>query len=99
MLAEMFYELLEKIWEEEEIPSEWKEGLLIKIPKKGDFGLGSNHRGTTLLSFPGKVRNRVILESLRGPDLSPAGSESWFQTTRVMYRPDHNTANYSGTVN
>lgn len=27
--------LFAKIWEEEQIPSEWKEGLLIKIPKKG----------------------------------------------------------------
>ena len=39
MLAEMLYGLFEKIWEEEEIPSEWKEGLLIEIPKKGDLGL------------------------------------------------------------
>ena len=39
MLAEMLYGLFDKIWEEEEIPLEWKEGLLIKIPKKGDLGL------------------------------------------------------------
>ena len=39
MLAEMLYVLFDKIWEEEEIPLEWKEGLLIKIPKKGDLGL------------------------------------------------------------
>lgn len=57
MLAEMLYGSFEKIWEEEEIPSEWKEGLLIKIPKKGDLGLRSNYRGITLLSVPGKVLN------------------------------------------
>ena len=38
-LAEMLYGLFDKIWEEEEIPLEWKGGLLIKIPKKGDLGL------------------------------------------------------------
>ena len=67
MLAEILYGLLEKIWEEEEIPLEWKEGLLIKIPKKGDLGLCSNYRGITLLSVPGKVLNRIILERLKGP--------------------------------
>jgi hypothetical protein len=26
--------LLEKIWNEEEVPKEWREGLIVKIPKK-----------------------------------------------------------------
>ena len=30
----MLYPLLEKIWKEEKILEEWKEGLIIKIPKK-----------------------------------------------------------------
>ena len=66
MLAEMLYRLFEKIWEEE-IPSEWKEGLLMKIPKKGDLGLCSNYRGITVPSMPGKVLNTVIMERLKGP--------------------------------
>jgi len=36
--AEMLYPLLEKIWKEEKIPENW-EGLIIKIPKKGDIKL------------------------------------------------------------
>ena len=67
ILAEMLYGLFDKIWEEEEIPLEWKEGLLIKIPKKGDLGLCSNYRRITLLSVSGKVLNRIILERLKGP--------------------------------
>ena len=35
--------------------------------KKGDLGLCSNYRGITLLSVPGKVLNRIILERLKGP--------------------------------
>ena len=35
--AEMLYPLLEKIWKEEKIPVDWEEGLIIKIPKKGDL--------------------------------------------------------------
>ena len=83
MLAEMLYGLFEKIWEEEEIPSEWKEGLLIKIPKKGDLGLCSNYRGITLLSVPGKVLHRVILERLKGPvDLSLRDQQAGFRRGR-----------------
>ena len=62
LLAEMFYGLFEKIWEEEEMPSESKEGLLIKIPKKGNLGLCSTYREITLLSVPGKVLNSDSLD-------------------------------------
>ncbi|XP_071123848.1 uncharacterized protein [Mytilus edulis] len=35
------YKLLNKIWQEEKIPTEWLKGLLVKLPKKGDLGLYS----------------------------------------------------------
>ena len=63
--TEILYGLFEKIWEEEVIPEEWKEGHLIKIQKKGDLSNCANYRGITLLSVPGKVFNRVILERLK----------------------------------
>ena len=64
--VEMLYTLFEEIWEKEEIPAEWKEGYLIKIPKKGDLSGCDNFRGITLLSVPGKVLNRIILERMKG---------------------------------
>ncbi|KAH3825197.1 hypothetical protein DPMN_127070 [Dreissena polymorpha] len=33
--VDLLHPLFSKIWEEEEIPTEWKEGYLIKLPKKG----------------------------------------------------------------
>ncbi|VDO53768.1 unnamed protein product [Schistosoma margrebowiei] len=30
--------LFKKIWEEEQVPMDWKEGHLVKIPKTGDLG-------------------------------------------------------------
>ena len=63
--VEMLYSLFEEIWEKEEIPAEWKEGYLIKIPKKGDLSRCDNFRGITLLSVPGKVLNRIILERMK----------------------------------
>uniref|UniRef100_A0AAV2JSU2 Reverse transcriptase domain-containing protein n=1 Tax=Knipowitschia caucasica TaxID=637954 RepID=A0AAV2JSU2_KNICA len=63
--VELFYPLFIKIWEEEEIPAEWKEGYLIKLPKKGDLSSCSNYRGITLLSIPGKVFNRILLNRMK----------------------------------
>ena len=64
--VEMLYSLFEEIWEKEEIPAEWKEGYLIKIPKKGDLSRCDNYRGITLLSVPGKILNRINLERMKG---------------------------------
>ncbi|XP_019625431.1 PREDICTED: uncharacterized protein LOC109470794 [Branchiostoma belcheri] len=61
----MLQSLFNKIWEEERVPVEWKEGILIKPPKKGDMGDCSNYRGIMLLSVPGKVLNRVLLERMK----------------------------------
>ena len=61
----MLYSLFRKIWEREEIPAEWKEGILIKLPKKGDLTDCSNYRGIMLLSVPGKVLNRILLERIK----------------------------------
>ena len=44
----LLYPLINKIWEEEQVPSEWKEGYLIKLPKKDDLSSCSNYRGITL---------------------------------------------------
>ncbi|PVD36199.1 hypothetical protein C0Q70_03174 [Pomacea canaliculata] len=35
--VEMLHPLLQKIWEQEQIPADWKLGYLVKLPKKGDF--------------------------------------------------------------
>ena len=61
----MFYPLFCKIWQEEEIPTEWKEGYLIKLTKKGDLSNCANYRGITLLSVPGKVFSRILLNRMK----------------------------------
>lgn len=53
------FNLLKKICEEESIPEEWKEGMLIKLPQKGATREYSNYRGVMILSVPGKVLNRI----------------------------------------
>jgi len=63
--VEMLYPLVEKIWKEEKIPEEWDEGLIIKIPKKGDQANCNNWRGVTLLSTPSKIPTRIILNRIQ----------------------------------
>jgi hypothetical protein len=50
----MLLPLLEKIWNEEKVPKEWREGLLVKISKKGDITNCNTWRGIALLSTPRK---------------------------------------------
>ena len=63
--VDILHTLFTKIWNEEDIPGDWKKGILIKLPKKGDLGNCNNYRGITLLSIPGKVFNRIILHKLK----------------------------------
>ena len=63
--VQMLYSLSSKIWEKEEVPAQWKEGIIIKLPKKGDLRDCSNYRGIMLLSTPGKVLNRILLERMK----------------------------------
>ena len=81
--VEMLYPLFMKIWEEEQVPSEWKEGYLIKIPKKGDLSSCSNYRGITLLSIPSKVFNRVLLNRIKNAvDPMLRDQQAGFRTNR-----------------
>lgn len=63
--VETLYPLFQSIWKEEDIPLDWKEGYLVKLPKKGDLSQCSNYRGITLLSTPGKVFNRILLNRMK----------------------------------
>ncbi|XP_052236121.1 uncharacterized protein LOC127847929 [Dreissena polymorpha] len=61
----LLHPLFSKIWEETENPSEWKEGYLIKLRKKGDLSSCSNYREISLLSIPGKLFNRILLNRMK----------------------------------
>ena len=54
---------------------------MIKLPKKGDLRDCSNYRGIMLLSVPGKVLNRVILDR-SGP--SAKGSPGWISQKQIL---------------
>ena len=106
--VQMVYSLFSKIWEKEEVPAQWKEGI-IRLPKKkekkkkekkGDLRDCSNYRGIILLSTPGKVHNRILLEiedegGCRPQALRPAGR---LLVEQILCRPDRQLAHHRGTV-
>ena len=63
--TEIIHLLLTKIWENEQIPEEWKKGYLVKLSEKGDLSSCNDWRGIMLLSIPSKILTRIILERLK----------------------------------
>ncbi|WP_353806146.1 hypothetical protein, partial [Acinetobacter baumannii] len=63
--AHMVLPSRQKIWKERVVPSDWKKGHIVKIPKKGDLGLGKYWRGIMLLSVRSKVLTRISLDRLK----------------------------------
>ena len=64
LAATILTPLFIKIWEQEEIPSDWSRGVIIKIPKKGSLSDCDNRRGITLLSVPSKNFCKVIIHRI-----------------------------------
>ena len=64
-LMEHLHKLFCTIWEQETVPQDFRDGLVVHINKrKGDWAVCDNHRGISLLSTAGKVLARVLLNRL-----------------------------------
>jgi hypothetical protein len=46
--ADILLPLFQDIWQKEKFPKEWKEGIIVKVLKKGDLSHCRNWRGVTL---------------------------------------------------
>lgn len=79
----MLHHLMKTIWEEENVPSDWRDGHIVKIPKKGDLRQCKNYEGIMLLSTPGKVLNHILLERLqKGVDEKLRENQAGFRKNR-----------------
>ena len=56
----MLEQLFSVIWQEEIVPRQWRDGLIVTIFKKGDREDPGNYRGITLLSVVGKVFCKIL---------------------------------------
>ena len=59
--ASQMEKLFKVIWDTEEVPADWKEGLIVKLPKKGDLTQCGNWRCLTLMSVPAKCLGRSMI--------------------------------------
>ena len=48
------------VWREKQVPEEWRDALLVSVPKKGDLSVCDNWRGISLLDVKGKLFARVL---------------------------------------
>ena len=57
--------IFNEIWNNETPPQEWRDGIIVKLPKKGDLGDCNNWRGITLLSSVGKLFCTILLKRMK----------------------------------
>ena len=63
--AEILFPIIHKIWSNETFPDDWKNGFITILAKKGDLSKCDSYRGIMLLSIPGKVLSRIILNRMK----------------------------------
>jgi hypothetical protein len=64
-LYDAIHRIILRIWEDEEMPEDWLDGLICPIYKKGNRLDCSNYRGITLLNTAYKVLSRILFFRLR----------------------------------
>ena len=64
-LLNRIYELVRQIWEEERIPAEWKETIIVPIHKRGDRDKCENYRGIALGNAAYKIFWNIMLEKMK----------------------------------
>ena len=63
-LLQRLLEIITESWRKGKVPQDWKDAQLVTIFKKGDRRVCGNYRGISLLSIPGKVFARILLNRL-----------------------------------
>ena len=83
---EAFHDVLQSIWEEEKMPDDFRDALIVSLFKnKGSRAEFENYRRLSLLSIEGKIFARIILNSL----VTVAEQNSSRGTMWLQARPKH----------
>ena len=63
--VDILHYFLHKLWEQEQLPEDWRRGLIVKLPKKGDLTECGNWRGITLTTVAAKVLGGILIIRIR----------------------------------
>ena len=73
------------MWEKEEIPEDWSNGLIVKLPKRGDLTDCHKWRGITLIPVIMNILRSAIINQLR------VGVDNKLRNEQAGYRHGRNT--------
>src|SRR5664279_1059535 len=59
------HRLCNSIWENEELPSQWKQAVIVPLHKKKDKMVCSNYRGISLLCHSSKIFSSIVLRRIK----------------------------------
>lgn len=92
MSANALHEHIATAWNNEEFNDEWKEGFIVKIPKKGDLKKCENWRGITVLNTINKILALIILQRISDH------IESQLRDEQAGFRPNRGCIDQSNTL-
>ena len=84
-LLGVLHKVIVRAWDSKSVPQDWKDAQLITLFKKGDRRVCGNYRGISLLSIPGKVFARILLNRLS------TVAESILPEAQCGFRPGRGT--------
>ena len=90
--AKVMEQLLQQVWDEDRVPVEWRDGLIVKIPKRGDLSQCTNWRGITLMSVPAKILSRVLVKRIS------AGVDTILRDEQAGFRKGRGTNEHIHTL-
>ena len=62
---EMAANIIQCVWDKENLPDDWKKGILVKLPNKGEITCAGIWRGITLLCIPANIMAKIRISRLR----------------------------------
>ena len=84
-MVDMLYKIYGVVWKEEKTPKDFSKMVISPIHKKGDKLTRENYRAISLLSIPGKIFLRVLLNRMRNR------VDTVFKETQYGFRPGRGT--------
>jgi hypothetical protein len=64
ILLSAIHRLINSVWNEEELPDQWKESIIVPVHKKGDKNDCNNYRGISLLATAYNILSNILLSRL-----------------------------------